>query len=315
MNFIPHPIENYIFLTPIRDLLWLGSDTRTSENVLIRIIAVDSSQSTICALSSQIAVLRQLSHPLFARFREVIEGPSFFYLVSDPPAAVSLRAHIAAHGPVTEPQARKWYLTFTELFRHHFDISSLPFLLTADTVFVDADCNVTQVFVSSQAPYPEAPFRAPEVILGQNSGTESATWGAAVFLYFLITGAMPFQGKDEVEIERNVINTMPSFPDSMSADLVALLQKMFAKNPAVRITMANIAAHPWMREISESERKLFEPMKRCLAARTVPMLRRVTDDDGRTADTDIGRMRLVAKKSRTPKPTAVVYQRRRASLA
>jgi serine/threonine protein kinase len=242
---------------PIRDLLWLGSDLKTGANVLIRVVEATDSSPTLTEVQSELGILKQLTHPLFAKFREVIEEPSFLYIISDPPRSCSVRAYLAKHRSVPESVARSFLINMADVSRHYREITTAPFVVTADSIYVDEACNITQIYTEFQAPVNDWAYQAPELLSKTPAGAETAIWCTGVFIYHLTVGKLPFNGDSQEEIQRSVLHSPLIVPSTVSPALAALLAGMFRKNPMTRITPEQIGRQAWLATASERERSVF----------------------------------------------------------
>ena len=255
--FIPTELDNYIFISPRRDTVWIGLDKRTNENVLIRVIERNHmSEKDLSGLTAEIALLQKLDHPLIAKFHEIVSTDQYFFVVTDSPKSNSVREYITEHGRVTEDKAREFLVKYVELTDYLTQQTSRTFILTIDAVFVDDACTISQVYVyyenSTFASEVDRQFRAPEVLNSQQYGPPASIWCMGVLLYFITTGSLPFGGKDEQEIDKNVLSRHPEFPDFLSPNLTAFLAKLLTKNPVTRITMKQFSSSTWMKEAPSS---------------------------------------------------------------
>lgn len=309
-GFIPHDISRFVFLTPLSDFLWLGNDTASQSNVLIRLVQRNPSLPMPANLVSGIAALKGLLHPPFAQLKEVLQDGSFVYIVSDAPGPRSLRTFIEEHGPVPEAAAKFFLCQFIDAARKYGEASSSSFLVTHDQIFVDESGRITQVFVSQQLPSDDLPFSAPEQLSG-HAAPESVIWCAAVFLYYLTFGRLPFRGADADEVRRQILRSQPEIPRSISPELIILLIKMFAKNPMARVGIEKLGKDRWMDSLPEEGRAVFVERRRSLNRLQVP------DGEAAPEDGDAGKVaahevRLMPKRvisvrpaSRAPSPLTV----------
>ncbi len=80
------------------------------------------------------------------------------------------------------------------------------------------------------------------------SGKAADIWSLGVTLYSLVVGKVPFHDENILALY-NKIRTQPfTFPESLSIspELQDMIQKMLVKDPAQRITLAEIKTHDWV---------------------------------------------------------------------
>lgn len=58
---------------------------------------------------------------------------------------------------------------------------------------------------------------------------------------------MPFTGKTEAEIITNICSSIPQPPHFFSPELRDLIGRVLNKDPAARITAAELLNHPWLK--------------------------------------------------------------------
>lgn len=66
----------------------------------------------------------------------------------------------------------------------------------------------------------------------------------------MISGYLPFPGKSEAEVRRNIINKEVTFPEkewgTVSEDIKKLISRMLHKDPANRPTAVEIMGSSWL---------------------------------------------------------------------
>ena len=75
-------------------------------------------------------------------------------------------------------------------------------------------------------------------------------WALGVILYVMLSGTMPFYGRDKAEVYRNTCSGAyavdgPEFAQ-ISHDAVGLIHQLLVVDPARRLTPDGVFAHPWM---------------------------------------------------------------------
>ncbi len=94
-------------------------------------------------------------------------------------------------------------------------------------------------------------YLAPELLtLAQGAtydGKAVDVWAAGVVLYVMLVGGYPFGDlSNGRELVRRIATAAYSVPVPLSAECADLLAKIFVVDPARRISVAAMQAHPWV---------------------------------------------------------------------
>jgi serine/threonine-protein kinase len=85
-----------------------------------------------------------------------------------------------------------------------------------------------------------APYMSPERLIDGHVSAMSDCWSLGVVLCELLSGAPPFQG-GERDVLRQIDSGPPALPPDCPGDLVALVHRLLARDPALRLTSAGEA--------------------------------------------------------------------------
>ncbi len=90
------------------------------------------------------------------------------------------------------------------------------------------------------APYDPYHYLSPEHVLNQPITAKSDLFSLGILLFQLISGSLPFSGKDEDALCESILKYRPMFTDlrsqSVPGDHILLLERLLAKDPSERIT-------------------------------------------------------------------------------
>ena len=93
-------------------------------------------------------------------------------------------------------------------------------------------------------------FIAPELVAGTFGADPFAAdvWALGGCLYCFVFGRLPFTGGGVLDVFKAVCEAPLELPSdiAISSDLADLLLRLFDKNPASRIDVPAIMAHPWV---------------------------------------------------------------------
>lgn len=94
-------------------------------------------------------------------------------------------------------------------------------------------------------------FMAPEVLSEKDSYDQSCDiWSLGVMAYGLLSGDLPFRGRDDVAIKKNIMQCNYEFDgpvwDQVSEESMELIRELLVKNPQKRFTPEQALQHPWL---------------------------------------------------------------------
>ena len=91
-------------------------------------------------------------------------------------------------------------------------------------------------------------YAAPEMLLVQKYlGPKVDIWSLGIILYTLLTGTLPFDDDDDFIMREKIIVGQFETPDWLSPEVRDLIQNVLQHEPAKRLTIPRILAHPWFR--------------------------------------------------------------------
>jgi len=100
-------------------------------------------------------------------------------------------------------------------------------------------------------------YMSPERIEGKKYSFPSDVWSFGLVLYEMATGLYPYpQSVNYMEILDYIVNSPePTFPKNcgFSAEFADFLSRCLQKDPSKRDTVAQLCAHPWILQYSQSE--------------------------------------------------------------
>jgi [calcium/calmodulin-dependent protein kinase] kinase len=212
----------------------------------------------------EIAIWQKLDHDYCVRLHEVIDDPEAeeLYMVTDfmsgGPIAKVQNDGTVAGGALPEitvcNMMRDILLGLEYLHANdvvHRDIKPENLLFDSQNHVRLVDFGVSHICDGgddrvSQS-YGTPAFMAPEACKGGvYQGKPTDIFALGVTLYALVAGRMPFYANNTLGIYKSIMHDEPEFPEELSQELVDLLKRLLAKDPAERITIDEMKSHPWI---------------------------------------------------------------------
>eukprot|EP00366_Plasmodium_knowlesi_P002876 XP_002260373.1 protein kinase, putative [Plasmodium knowlesi strain H] len=192
----------------------------------------------------------------------------------------NLFEYIKINGSCTHSEARVIIIKLTKTIQYinslkimHRDIKPENILLrTKDNIksVVLSDFGLAKITPSNQAVVKSRSvcgsdfYLAPEIIKNKEYGIKIDIWSLGVLIFFIITGKVPFTGKNANELYNNILKA--NIPKLLSKEkslniqpgLKNLLENILVHDPEKRFSCSDILNHRWIRgTLTSCEFKIF----------------------------------------------------------
>jgi serine/threonine protein kinase len=248
--------------------VYAAEDTLTHTPHAIKVIP----RSFSTQAESEINILSSLSHRSCVHLYESLSDDLAYYLITDHVSNGTLLQHMNYSHAFPEHDARQIFAQLFDGIRYLHDVQQVAHLdLKLENVMIDSRSQV-KIIDFGQARSFDAlgrlrvpircgsrPYCAPEIISGRPVTPSVDIWSMGVILYTLVTGAFPFYTGDDSLLTGRILFDEVAFPRDVSPEFRSLVSKMLEKENTKRITLAEIAARPWMAEVAgdAAARKAF----------------------------------------------------------
>lgn len=94
-----------------------------------------------------------------------------------------------------------------------------------------------------------APNMAPEVLTGKRYNEKVDIWSMGTIIFQLITGYVPFEGKNPVQVLQNILRGTYSFPQeiAISNNCKSIINNLLQANPEKRYNWKQFFEHPFIK--------------------------------------------------------------------
>ncbi|GAC98341.1 likely protein kinase [Pseudozyma hubeiensis SY62] len=225
----------------------------------------DEAKDPLTLIRHEIAILKKLHHPNVVQLFEVLDDPTKdnLYMVFEycpDGTVIDVKPNVNTK-PLPEDVARLYFVQILMGIEYlheneivHRDIKPDNILLTDNRKTCKiVDFGVSEMFLkpgddTMQKSAGSPAFMSPELCTAGHAeyhGKSDDVWSFGVTLYCMVVGHLPFNKDNFYAMYEAIKNDEPEYPDHLSDDLKDLLQKMFIKDPAKRITVPQMREHPW----------------------------------------------------------------------
>lgn len=235
----------------------LGIHRLTQCQVAIKIVEKnDLDQDNLNKIYREIEIMRTLHHPNIIQLYQVMETDSMMYIVTEFAANGEIFDHLVSNGKMDETRACFVFSQILAAIHYchthgvvHRDLKAENLLLDSENNIKLADFGFSNFFsktglLSTWCGSP--PYAAPELFEGkQYVGPKADIWSLGVVLYVLVSGSLPFDGATLQDLRARVVKCQYRIPFFLSSQCEHLLKGLLVLDPERRLSLHQIASHPW----------------------------------------------------------------------
>lgn len=252
----------------------LASDLSVGGRVAIKFIARSSIKKPAhtVRIRREINLLTALNHPHIVRLHQTIETPHDIILVMEYVEGADLFERIVGHADKRygEAEGRAIFSQLAEAIEYCHRHRVIHRDLKPENVMVCLDGSIKLIdfgFANMYHPrgYLETNcgsplYAAPEIVQGvRYVGPEVDVWSLGVILFAILTGTLPFEDEQLKGLYAKICAGAYTIPSFLSAGARDLIRKMLCVDPLKRLTIEQVASHPWVHHLSLPPRVPLHP--------------------------------------------------------
>ncbi|KAJ3308698.1 hypothetical protein HDV04_000954, partial [Boothiomyces sp. JEL0838] len=240
-----------------------GKDTKSSDLVSQKV--KDSTETPTESMEKDVSsfqevlLLMRFDHPNIVKIFQMIDSEEDVYLVMEYARGGELLDYVISKRVLQENEARKLFRQLVSAVDYihqskvvHRDLKLENILLSGNGDILLTDFGLGRIFNEGQKLKTfcgTATYAAPEMVCGKlYDGVKTDIWAMGVVLYVMVTGFLPFQGDNIIELFTNIKDFNCTIPSYLSADLQDLLSNILEPDASKRIDMLSMRYHPWMND-------------------------------------------------------------------
>jgi serine/threonine protein kinase len=239
--------------------VWEGMHETSGLAVAVKVFDQGSRDKRQAAREAK--VLEKIKHLNIIEVFEVIETPTYASVVSELVRGESLR-HFCQRQPsrrLDEDLARKLYYQVCDAVRHCHDQCIVHRDLKLENVLLDSSgenvklidfgfaCQVGTNCTKLKAFCGTPSYMAPEIVRGEPySGFSVDIWALGVVLFGLLVGALPFAGKNELQLYSRIRRGTFSVPEAIGERASRLIKAILRPDAAARPSATQLVQHTWV---------------------------------------------------------------------
>lgn len=246
--------------------VWMATARESGEGCAIKIVERKRQLHEDFALEpAEAEILKQVHHPNIVKLIDLISSETCVYLVMELVLGGHLQARLKADGAYDEPRARVLIRQVVAAAQHlharhviHRDIKPENILFTErsdeslEVKLTDFGLStMKEGRLTTRCGTPS--YCAPELISGEGYGKAVDMWSLGVLTYVVLTGQLPFIGRDRADLFGRIQKGQYSYPppatpgaeptSELARDLISRLLKL---EPMERYSTRETLQHPWL---------------------------------------------------------------------
>ena len=249
-------------------LVKLGINKETKDKVAVKVMNKNNMDSSDLELvRTEIEILKICQHPYIMKLYEIFENVDYIYIIMEYCPGGDLFSYLQKRHFILEEEKVAiimYKLCKAVFYVHsygiaHRDIKPENVLLTSEDENADIrllDFGLSKIVGPGQKctePYGTLTYCAPEIILDKPYLKSVDSWSLGVMTYLMLSGSLPFIGKDEHEIAKNVVYSKVNFEKKpiwkeISNEAKDFIVKLLDKDLKTRMEMKAALEHPWFKK-------------------------------------------------------------------
>ena len=220
----------------------LGTNLNIKEKVLIKIYdkeTIQNNSEEIYLINNEISIISLINHKNVLKLYEIIESPSYIFLIMEYFNTTKLIDYIKSKKKFTEDECINIYKQIISILLYFREMNIGHLNLNPNDIFIDNSNNIKLcdfkygVFYSTQDKVKcqyigDANFLCPELLSDKSCFPDYADiWSSGVILYLLIVGQLPFKGINNYDLQKKIMGAEFALPLNISKNMQELIKNIF----------------------------------------------------------------------------------------
>ena len=273
-NLYLNSLDNYKILDKIGEGMFstvhLAEHIITGEKVAIKNLPRSKITSKIDKLriSREISILKKLHHFNIIKFYTLIETKESQFIIQEYCSGRELNEYIQIKKKLTEQEANKFFRQIISGLEYlsknyitHRDLKPENLLLSNNMDIKIIDFGLSNIYEKNKllkTACGSPCYAAPEMLQGKEyNGLSVDLWSAGIILFFMVSGTLPFDDINNLNLYKKIIAGKITYPKFFSSELKNLLKKILEVNPKKRAKLKEIKDSNWFNLYNNEENNNF----------------------------------------------------------
>ena len=257
----PDILKDYTFIKDIGEgnfgKVKLSILNATNEKYAIKVLNKEKLKTqTKSSLYNEIEIISKLKHPNIIHVEKILDDQENYYIIMEYCDNGELFEYIVNKERLSQEEASILFYQLINGVEYihkqnfaHRDLKPENLLLTKNYKLKIIDFGLCHDFngtklLKSKCGSPS--YAAPEILKGYPyDGFKTDIWCCGIILYGMLCGFLPFDGDDNQEIFKEIVQCDPEYPSFLEDDSIDLLIGILNPNPKNRLSIKKIKKHPF----------------------------------------------------------------------
>ena len=264
---IPIKIKNYRIekeLFPISNgYICLAQNINIKEKVLIKIYDKElflHNSDEILLINNEIYIMRIINHKHCLKLYEIIESPSFIYLIMEYSSGYKLTEYMSKKIKFSEEESLNIYKQLISVLLYFQEMKIGNLNINSDNIIIDTNNNIKLFDFQYSILYSndekikieqtgDKNYLCPELWSEKACFPELADiWSSGVLLYYLLIGQLPFKGINDFDLQKKIMGVEFPLPLNISKNMQDLFKNIFEPKIESRYNLEKILNSPLFKE-------------------------------------------------------------------
>ena len=257
----PEILKDYIFVKDIGEgnfgKVKLSILRATNEQYAIKILNKEKLKTQTKSSSfNEIEIISKLKHPNIIHVEKILEDNDNFYIIMEYCQKGELFEYIVNKEKLDQIESSIFFYQLINGVEYihsqgfvHRDLKPENLLLTKNKTLKIIDFGLCHNFngtdlLKTKCGSPS--YAAPEILKGlPYDGFKTDIWCCGIILYGMLCGFLPFDGDNNQEIFKQIVQCNPEYPSFLEDDSINLLIGILNPKPKKRLSINQIKNHPF----------------------------------------------------------------------
>ena len=193
----------------------------------------------ISLINNDINIMRLINHKYCLKLYEILESPSYIFLVMEYFSGVKLIDYVNRKKKLTEDESLNIYKQIISLIIYFQNMKIAHLNITPENILIDNNNNIKLCDFKYSLCYSSNEkiicsntgnhnYLCPELLYNNTCFPEYADiWSSGVLLYFLIVGNLPFKGINNYDIQKKIMGAEFALPLNVSKNMQDFFKNNF----------------------------------------------------------------------------------------